>query len=211
MTGTATHHATCVALETSAGLPLGVILRGPSGVGKSDLALRLIATRLPWLPNRADAPKMIASDAMPPRPAVAGAGPANASRPVALEEPGRSSGVATGRADRFVLVGDDRIRLDVRTAEGERPFLIARSHPAIFGLIEVRGLGLVRLPAVAAARVVLAVDLVAHHSAVHRLPEPAHTRLQGVDVAHMSCVAWDASAPQRVALALASAAQSVAV
>lgn len=34
-------HATCVAVDTAAG-PRGVLLRGPSGSGKSDLALRLI-------------------------------------------------------------------------------------------------------------------------------------------------------------------------
>lgn len=34
-------HATCVALPTQAG-PLGVLLRGPAGAGKSGLALRLI-------------------------------------------------------------------------------------------------------------------------------------------------------------------------
>ncbi len=46
------------------------------------------------------------------------------------------------RAGRFAsLVGDDRVRLSVR---GGR--LIARPHPAIAGLLELRGLGLVAVP-----------------------------------------------------------------
>lgn len=35
-------HATCCALETEPGRPAGVLLLGPPGSGKSDLALRLI-------------------------------------------------------------------------------------------------------------------------------------------------------------------------
>ena len=34
-------HATCIAIDSGAG-PLGILLRGSSGAGKSDLALRMI-------------------------------------------------------------------------------------------------------------------------------------------------------------------------
>lgn len=96
----ATIHASAVAREGS-----GVLLLGPSGSGKSDLALRLI--------------------------------------------------------DRgFVLVGDDRLVLD-----GDE----ARPAPALAGLLEVRGLGIVRMPHLERARIALTVDLVPR---VERLPAP---------------------------------------
>lgn len=52
------------------------------------------------------------------------------------------------------LVADDRVALE---RVGGR--LVASAPPAIAGLIEARGLGVLRLPAVARAEVVLAVDL----------------------------------------------------
>lgn len=64
------------------------------------------------------------------------------------------------------LVGDDRIRLEAHHGR-----LVARPHPALAGLIEIRGLGLRRLAAHAPAAVVrLVVDLVAE---AERLPTEA--------------------------------------
>lgn len=64
------------------------------------------------------------------------------------------------------LVGDDRIRL-----ERHHGRLVARPHPALAGLIEIRGLGLRRLAAhVPAAVLRLVVDLVAESE---RLPSEA--------------------------------------
>lgn len=61
------------------------------------------------------------------------------------------------------LVGDDRIGL-----ERHHGRLVARSHPALAGLVEVRGLGLVPAPGVAQAAIVrLVVDLV---ESLPRLP-----------------------------------------
>lgn|GEM_PF-7100275 len=74
------------------------------------------------------------------------------------------------------LVADDRLDLEV-TAEG----LIMRAPPAIAGLIELRGLGLVRRDHLPRARVDLVVDLVDHFE---RMPEPSafQTSLLGVTV-----------------------------
>ena len=63
------------------------------------------------------------------------------------------------------LVGDDRVRVALRHGR-----LVARPHPAIAGRIEIRGLGLREVPAMAAAVLRLVVDCV---DAVPRLPEPA--------------------------------------
>ena len=97
-------HATCIWLDGAgktfaAPRSSGVLLLGRSGVGKSDLALRLLAMGAK-------------------------------------------------------LVSDDRTEL---FAQGGR--LWARSPANIKGLMEVRGLGIVALPAAAKARVALAVTL----------------------------------------------------
>ena len=96
-----------------------VLIRGPSGSGKSRLALALIQAG--------------ASAALP-----------------------------------FVrLVGDDRVELEA--AHGR---LLVRPAPALAGLIEVRGLGIRRLPFEPVAAVGLVVDLGVADS--ERLPDP-HT------------------------------------
>ncbi|MGJ3262303.1 MAG: HPr kinase/phosphorylase [Salinarimonas sp.] len=64
------------------------------------------------------------------------------------------------------LVGDDRIRLDARHGR-----LVARPHPAIAGLIERRGIGLLARPHAPAAVVRLVIDLVPEPPP--RLPEAA--------------------------------------
>jgi HPr kinase/phosphorylase len=86
----------------------------------------------------------------------------------------------------FDLVADDRVQ--VRDGMASAPAAIA-------GLLEVRGLGLIRLPHVA-ARLVLAVEL----SQGERLPEPR--RFPDLDLPLISVDAGAASAPQRIALAL---------
>lgn len=69
------------------------------------------------------------------------------------------------------LIGDDAVTLNV--AEGA---LMASPPPNIAGLLEVRGVGLVRLPCAAPAPVALILSL--GTSAAERLPElPLPTRL----------------------------------
>jgi HPr kinase/phosphorylase len=132
-------HASCVDLAG-----VGVLLRGPSGVGKSDLALRLIDT---------------------------GAR----------------------------LVADDRV-----TLEPDDGVVYARSPKALHGLIEVRGLGLRHLPALARARLGLVVDLV-EASAVERMPEEdLRCTLEGVALPLIRLFAFEASAPAKLRLAAAS-------
>ena len=133
-------HATAVLVEGA-----GVLIRGPSGSGKSDLALRLIE---------------------------AGAR----------------------------LVADDRTTL-VRA----RDAVIARAPAPIAGLLEVRGLGIRRLPRshlLAQARVVLLVDLVPP-AEVERLPEPAHETLLGVDLPVLELASFEASSCAKLRLAVA--------
>ncbi|WP_062114720.1 HPr kinase/phosphorylase [Aureimonas sp. AU40] len=81
---------------------------------------------------------------------------------------------AAGRDAR--LVADDQVLLDVR---GEAVFGLA--PPAIAGLIEIRGVGLLRQPFAGEARVDLVVDLSAREG-LERLPEPSSVPIAGIPV-----------------------------
>ena len=115
-----TVHASCVLLDEA-----GVLIRGPSGSGKSALCLALLDRFF-------------------------------------LE----------GRHAR--LVGDDRVRLEAHHGR-----LVAGPHPALAGLIEIRGLGIRRLATHAPAAVLrLVVDLVPETERFpERLPDSAASAL----------------------------------
>jgi serine kinase of HPr protein (carbohydrate metabolism regulator) len=129
-------HATAVAIEGRA-----VLLRGPPGSGKSDLALRLI-----------------------------------------------------DRGAR--LVADDQSELDRR---GDA--LVVRAPAAIAGLIEVRGLGIVRCAGLAEAPVALLADLVAADR-LERMPVPHSETILGVMLPVIALAPFEASAAAKLRLAL---------
>jgi len=105
----------------------GVLIRGPSGSGKSRLAFDLILA-------------------------------------------GR-----TGQISPAVLVGDDRVYLDVR---GDH--LVVRPAPQLAGLIEIRGLGIRRCAFNEEAVVGLVVDLAAEEAERLPPPEALQTLINGV-------------------------------
>ena len=105
---------------------------------------------------------------------------------------GKSDLVLRLRTRGFDLVADDRVEVD----HG-----IARPPPALAGLLEVRGLGIFRLPYAAEARLALVVDLAAlSPPGTPRLPMPE--RHAALDLPLVRIDAAAASAPERVALAL---------
>lgn len=129
-------HGTSVALGGD-----GILLRGPSGSGKSDLALRLI------------------------------------------DEGGR-------------LVADDQTELRVSSDD------IFMTAPAtIAGRMEVRGIGILRVPTVAAAPLRLVVDLVPS-SAIERLPESQSCDYLDRRFPLIQLAPFEASAPAKLRLAL---------
>ena len=136
-------HGTCVELAG-----MGVLLRGPSGSGKSDLALRLI-----------------------------------------------------DRGAR--LVADDRVDLRVLGSA-----LIATAPEPIAGRMEVRGIGIIDIPAVAETRLGLVVDLVAPQ-ATERLPEPNACTFLGVRVPLIALAPFEASAAAKVRLAARAFGQTI--
>lgn len=138
-------HATAIAVGQRA-----VLIRGPVGSGKSDLALRCIALPL--------------SDFVP--------------QPVRL-------------------VADDQVMVE---RDGTR--LKASAPAAIFGKLEVRGVGIVEVHTVAAADVVLVVDLV-RDKAVERYPIHWKTvDILGLAVPSLEVLAFEGSAPLKLIVAL---------
>ncbi len=88
----------------------------------------------------------------------------------------------------FALVADDRVEIDQ---------LSASAPSALAGLLEVRGLGIVRLPYLSSCRLALVVAL---GSAAERLPSP--DRHPALDLPLIRIDAEGTSAAQRVELAL---------
>jgi len=120
----------------------GILIRGPSGSGKSRLALRL------------------------------------------LQNPG----------DGFArLVGDDRIHLGVTHGR-----LLMHPAGALRGLLEVRGLGIVRLPYEPVAMADLVVDL---DAPTPRLPEAADTctMIDGIRLARLAVAPGEDAFPALLA------------
>jgi serine kinase of HPr protein (carbohydrate metabolism regulator) len=93
------------------------------------------------------------------------------------------------------LVGDDRVHLE--PAHGR---LLVRPAEALAGLIEVRGLGLIRLPHEPRAVVGLVVDLAAADAA--RMPDPQQreTTIDGIALPRLAVAAGSAALPAVLAL-----------
>lgn len=129
-------HATCVAHDGS-----GVLLRGPSGSGKSDLALRLI----------------------------------NAG---------------------WNLVADDRVNL--RLLDG---CIVATAPSELKGLIEVRGIGVLRVNAVKEVPLKVVCELVTP-AEVERLPDSTSTKILDYSLDSIFIAPFQISAVIKVQLAL---------
>lgn len=141
-------HATCVEIAGR-----GVLIQGPPGAGKSDLALRLI------------------------------------------DQPGSGLG---GTSNSAALVADDQVIL---TAEAGQ--LSARAPEKLKGLIEVRGLGILKVRFRPQAILHLIVTLTPA-SAIDRMPEPDDLvhEILGLRLPRLHLDPQLASAPARVRAAL---------
>ena len=102
----------------------------------------------------------------------------------------------------WCLVADDQVEVSV-TEEGT--LLRAAAPPALSGMLEVRGLGLLASLPARSATLRLAVDLVADRGMVPRLPNVARFECAGVTLPRLALHAFDASAPAKVGRALDAA------
>lgn len=96
------------------------------------------------------------------------------------------------------LIGDDRIALSV-----EGTALLAQPHENLRGLIELRGLGLLRLPFCAKGEIRLAVDLTTGEK-IPRLAPAAHFTHDGVARPRVRLDGHDPNTPLKIKWALAA-------
>jgi HPr kinase/phosphorylase len=101
------------------------------------------------------------------------------------------------------LVADDQV-LVTAGADGK---LVASPPPTIAGRIEVRGLGIMEMPFLAQAELVLVCDLVRGED-VPRMPIDAEARtvIAGLPVPTLKLAPFEASAPIKLKMALLQAA-----
>lgn len=95
-----------------------------------------------------------------------------------------------------LLVADDQVLL---TRDGDR--LVATAPAPIAGLLEIRGVGILRVPTVPAASVALIVDLVPPEQ-MERLPAARHLVVDEVEVPCVSLHSFECSASAKVRLAV---------
>ncbi len=97
------------------------------------------------------------------------------------------------------LISDDQTHLAVKRRQ-----LMATAPKPLAGLIEARGVGIVRLPRnqlLAEAPIVLAVDLVTPEK-VERLPEPARETILGISLPVLALAPFEPSTITKLRLAL---------
>ena len=117
----------------------------------------------------------------------------------------------SGKSDlaiRLVQAGGRLIADDQTHLAKQRRALIASAPPSLAGMIEVRGLGIVRLSRnqrLARAAVALLVDLVPSDK-VERLPEPQTEAFLDVPVPRLQLAPFEASAVGKLCLALTQSA-----
>lgn len=93
------------------------------------------------------------------------------------------------------LVADDRVDLFV-----ENNKLFAAPPAAIAGLLEVRGVGIVRRPYLAKTEIKLAVDLVEKPADIERLPEAYAKDLLGFKIAGLRLYPFEVSAVDKIVI-----------
>lgn len=98
------------------------------------------------------------------------------------------------------LIADDRV--DLTREDGE---LVARCPGSIRGLLEVRGVGIVRVESEVSAKIGLVIDLVGRDK-VERLPAARSRDYLGVAVPLLALDPFEVSAPAKVAIAARQAA-----
>lgn len=95
------------------------------------------------------------------------------------------------------LVADDRV--DLKNESGS---IVASAPASLAGLLEVRGLGLVKLPFKKEAKIQLIVKLVSNYKDVDRLPDPVFYELEGARINQISLYPFEPSAVLKVVAAL---------
>ncbi len=98
--------------------------------------------------------------------------------------------------DGAFLVADDYTEIEARGR-----CLVATAPATIRGMLEVRGLGILRVDSLDEAQLAVIIDLVPA-SEVPRMPEPVDSQILGVALPLFKLVSYEPSAPAKVRLAV---------
>ncbi len=96
-----------------------------------------------------------------------------------------------------MLICDDQVELEIR----HEKIITADSVEAIRGLMEVRGVGLLKFPVAPPTQLRLVVDLVLREE-VPRLPEWETEDILGIPVVRLKLCAFDVSTPLKIVKAI---------
>ncbi len=91
-----------------------------------------------------------------------------------------------------VLVSDDQVELQSRNG-----FLQASPPATIRGLLEVRGIGIIKIPFCSVSLIHLAVKLVPSQE-VERMPEKQFYKILGHQIPLLSLCAFESSTPEKI-------------
>ena len=131
-------HASCVVLKNK-----GVLIKGASSSGKSDLCLRLV--------------------------------------------------MRYGAS----LVTDDRVNLSIKKNN-----IIASAPDILKGLLEVRGIGIIKLPIKKTTKIDLVINLTDKKEDIERLPEEEYFEFGGLKIRQYSLCAKEDSCPDKILAAI---------
>ncbi len=95
------------------------------------------------------------------------------------------------------LVADDQVR-----CQPEDGILFASPPPALAGLIEIRGIGLMQLHYLPRVALLLVADLVPPDQ-IERLPPPARCTIEGIELRRIAVTPFEASAPTKLRMTCA--------
>ncbi len=117
----------------------------------------------------------------------------------------------SGKSDLALRLIDEGAHLvsdDYTSVENDRGELVAISPDSIKGLIEVRGIGVVRMDSVDKVNLALLVDLV-EAERIERLPLETRDQILGIELRRITIYSFEPSAPAKVRIALKVAAGDI--
>ena len=95
------------------------------------------------------------------------------------------------------LVADDRCEIE---RKGEK--LFAKAPINLAGLMEVRGLGIIKFPYQTSTEIKIVIELVKNPSEIERMPEKSFAAIEGCSFPKLKLYAFECSAPDKVFLFL---------
>lgn len=98
-----------------------------------------------------------------------------------------------------ILVSDDRTDIEIKSNKA-----YANTPQKIAGMIEVRGVGIQKMPYISGIEIKLAVELVKTYKEIERLPQEEFYEIEGIKIPLIKIYPFEASAPDKIVIKLDS-------